>query len=208
MKPCSVCWRRIPTVPQVCEPDRARLARQLATIPALAADADSRYSASLDTGPDANDPVSRALPAGPVPAVSNAARVSGSSTPATPIDLDLIDTRPRRNPLAEWAHEWWREGDPPINDLYAWLRQHLDRACDEDGEQVARFAAELDRFVGQLRHAARDNRQLIGHCPTEDCATELYADPHDQAALCTSCNTAWPRRHWLWLTDSLHTTAA
>jgi hypothetical protein len=207
VSPCPVCRRRIPATPQVCEPDRARIARLLATIPDLVVDAGTRYEATHESAETANDPVSRALPAGPVPAVSSGPRVSGSSTPAAPIDLDLVDTRATHNPLTIWANEWWRPGDALVTDVTAWLRQHLDRACDEDGEQVARFASDLDHYAAQLRRAACDTRQLLGYCPTEDCGSELRADPRDQAAVCPTCNTAWPRRHWLWLADTLRPAA-
>lgn len=207
--PCPVCRRRLPEVPDVCEPCRAGLTRTLATIPSLTADATARAAATHQ--PDeatANDPVSQALPAGPVPPTVYNSRTSGGPVEApAPIDLDYIDIGPAANPLTDWAHRWHQPGDPPTHDVIGWLAAHLDRACDHHGDQVAEFAHDLRRYAAQLRRAAHDNRQLIGHCPTEDCGTELYAGPADKATTCTVCGTGWPRRHWLWLADTLRTAA-
>jgi hypothetical protein len=209
VKPCPCCRRRLPTVPEVCEPCRASITRQLAAIPSLYADAMSRVAAdheALEAG--AYDPVSRALPAGPVPAMSTGPRVSGGAVEApVPIDLDLVDAGPTSNPLAEWAHKWWQSGDPAPTDVVAWLAAHLDRACDQNGDQVVQFAADLNRYTSQLRRAAREDRQLIGYCPTEDCGAELRAATHDTTATCPACGTAWPRKHWLWLADTLRLAA-
>lgn len=209
-KPCPLCTRRLPTVPQVCEPCRASIARLLATIPGLVADALGRaaaYRVQADDG--ALDPVSRALPAGPVPAISWQPHTTGGSVEAAaPLDLDAVDVAPAAGVLHEWATRWWQPGDPPIGDPAAWLAAHLDRACDHHGAQVAAFATDLRDYAARLRHLARDSRQLLGHCPTEDCGHPLYADPRDQAAACDHCGTTWPRRHWLWLADTLRPIAA
>jgi hypothetical protein len=209
MKPCPCCRRRLPTVPEVCEPCRASITRQLATIPSLYVDALARAVAhheSLEVG--AYDPVSRVLPAGPVPAMSTGPRTTGGGVEAPiPIDLDAIDASTTSNPLAEWARQWWQPDDPQPLDVVTWLTAHLDRACDQHGDQVAEFATDLSRYAAQLRRAARDDRQLIGYCPTEDCGAELRVNPHDTATSCPACGTAWPRKHWLWLADTLRIAA-
>jgi hypothetical protein len=205
---CTICPRRVATV---CEPCRARITRQLATIPALLADLATRTTAThqlADTDTSANDPVSRALPAGPVPAASNGPRTSGGSVePAAPIALDLIDTRPNDALLHTWARRWQEPNDPPAHNPAAWLTAHLDRACDQHPDQVAELAHDLDHLIADLRHATHDTRQLIGHCPTEDCGADLLADTHDPAVTCIRCGTTWLRRHWLWLADTLRIAA-
>jgi hypothetical protein len=207
---CTLCRRRLPTSPHVCEPCRASLTRTLATIPSLHADALTRAatSTSADSDPGANDPVSQAFPAGPVrPTVYSSRTTGGSVESAAPIDLDLV-TVVASNPLApldQWVTTWWHDGDQHA-DTITWLTRHLDRACDERTD-IPAFATDLNAVARQLRAAAQDGRQLLGHCPTEDCDRPLYAELRDQDVTCPGCSTTWPRRHWLWLADTLRTAA-
>lgn len=203
---CAICRNRLATI---CEHCRARLTRQLATIPGLITDLYAHATYAHDgTTAEANDPISRALPAGPVPPISLQPRTTGGSVEApAPIALDLIEVRPDLGPLYDWADRWREPTDRPVDDAITWLTEHLDRACDQHPEQVAVFATDLVTVIRRLRGQVGDRRQLIGHCPTEDCGTDLYVDTLDQAATCAGCGTTWPRKHWLWLADTLRSAA-
>jgi hypothetical protein len=138
---------------------------------------------------------------------TQSARRSPPAPSGPPIDLDLV-TVVASNPLApldQWVTTWWHDGDQHA-DTITWLTRHLDRACDERTD-IPAFATDLNAVARQLRAAAQDGRQLLGHCPTEDCDRPLYAELRDQDVTCPGCSTTWPRRHWLWLADTLRTAA-
>ena len=190
--PCPLCRRRLPQDAGACEPCRAHLARQLADVAALIGvvwRASDREDSELD-------PVTDALPAGPVPAVASgpmprhaalshspAPRVSRGASEATIPDS------------VQWLQHSWG-GSPDL------LAAVLDQICD-DPTDVVQFANDLRTAWTDLRRAAGYTLTAIGYCPTEGCGTELLADQHDDAVVCDGCGTVWTREHWRWLTDTL-----
>ncbi len=188
--PCPLCRRRLPTVPAACEPCRTHIARQLSDVTTLL----DVLRRAADHANDDLDPVNSALPAGPVVGAPSGpiARHGGlAHSPAPQVSRTPDETTVPDSVRA--LINVWGELD--------WLTQTLDKRLD--GPRAAEFAAALRAAWLDLRRAAGYRYTLIGYCPTEDCGAELLADPRATAVTCEACGTAWPRRHWLWLTDTL-----
>jgi hypothetical protein len=196
---CPICRQRLGEV--VCDPCRAHLARQLAAIPALLAATRADTAARADaTDSPGWDPISRDLPAGPVPAGprgpisrhsglahSPAPVISGTVERVVPLPASIVR-------LALWV--------PGPAEPIAWLTRHLDRICD-GSRDLRDFASDLNHAIADLRRRTGDRRIRIGLCPIEDCGTELLAEPRAKKVTCDGCGKVWHRRHWLWLTDTL-----
>jgi hypothetical protein len=201
-QPCPLCRRRLGEV--VCDPCRAHLARQLAAIPTLLAQVRADAAARADaTDSPGWDPISRDLPAGPVPAGPRGpiSRHSGLAHSPAPHAAVVIDDEPARiEPAAylDLVDRWVPPGDP---DPAGWLAKHLD---DVASERLVDLAHDIAAAVLALRVRAGDPRQLVGHCPVEDCGGEIRAEPRAKTATCDECGSTWPRRHWAWLADTLH----
>lgn len=184
---CVICGLREVERAQACEGCRGRLAWQPREITRLwemllAGDLeDDAWAVFGDTsrrlGKWTYDPVSAALPAGPV-VVRSGPPVTGTREPAAPIPLDRVDlTLPSRggvvsdpygdqtghNPLASSLDSWvadWRglrglgEGPPAstVPALAAWLGEpvRIEWACDHH-PAVDEYAGEMSRLIAVMR---------------------------------------------------------
>ena len=192
--PCPLCRRRLPQDAGACEPCRATQARRLADV------ADLLDVIRRAAEPGEYDPVSIALPAGPVPAATSGpmprhAALSHSPAPRASRGGDEAVVPDSMARLLDWGK-------------LSWLTVHLDELLDDPrSASVIEFANDLRTAWTDLRRAAGYHLTAIGYCPVGGCGAELLADQHDDAVVCDGCGTVWAREHWRWLTDTLRSAA-
>jgi hypothetical protein len=113
--------------------------------------------------------------------------------------------RREQDPVADaWEIRFGEQGithDAATNIKY--LRGWWDTACEHDGIDVARFAAELRSLSAELTRVLgeKPDDQWLGRCPAtitdkqtgtgEPCGAGLWQDPHASVVECPRCHASW-----------------